>query len=107
MYNRHGDKTSIISRRGDSCNCLRAKPREMPEQAEPKSKKPVGLRKHSPKQRKKTNGIDNENKPATCASSDESWQAHQGPSSEQLGTFEQLGKSKPKLLPAGTGGQAP
>ena len=50
--------------------------------------------------------IDDENEPGTCAFSDKSWQAHQGPS-EQLGTFEQLGKSKQKLLPAETRGQAP
>ena len=81
----------------------------MAEHAEPETKKPVGLGKHSPQQRKKTDqqGNDNENEPATCASFGESWQAHQEPSFEQLGIFEQLGKSKPKLLPAGTGGQAP
>jgi len=75
----------------------------MPEHTGRKTKKPVGLGKHSPKQHKKTDkqGIDNENEPATCASFDESWQAHQGPS------FEWMGKSKLKLLPAGTEGQAP
>ena len=81
----------------------------MAEHTEPETKKPVGLGKHSPKQCKKTDqqGIDNENEPATCASSDESWQAHQRPSSEQLGTSEQRGVSKPKPPPAGMGGQVP
>ena len=41
---------SIVSHGGDSCNCLRANPREMPEHTGPKTKMPVGLGKHSPKQ---------------------------------------------------------
>ena len=79
-----------------------------PEHTGPKTKKPVGLRKHSPKQRKKDRpiaGIDNENKPAICASSEESWQARQGLSSEQLGTFEPLRRSKLRLFSTGTGGR--
>ena len=77
-------KTSIISQGEDSCNFLRREPEDTSEHTGPKTKRPVGLGKHSPKQRKKTDqqGNDNENEPATCASSDESWQAHQGPSSE-------------------------
>ena len=74
-------QTSITSQGGDTYNCPRAKSRDMLDRTGPRTRKPVGLEKHRPKQ-KDQQGIDNENKPATCASSDESWQAHQGPSSE-------------------------
>ena len=78
----------------------------MREHTGPKTTKPVGLGKHSPKQRKKTDQqcIGDENEPGTCAFSDKSWQAHQGPS-EQLRTSEQLGKSKQKFFLRGREGR--